>query len=587
MANSDGGSWLDDRPDVDTDVYGFLLWEYKRLSLLTRLPSAKFHYDTDLDVEEAEKGAACASFAFQALYGEELGSNHTISVDGKHARTRCKSVYTSPLRRILKSFDRGTLPRFAALRPLQTTDDNIRKDAMVRVAYLAVVLLQWFKRVRSVLENETLGGGGVIAPVLPFVSMPHLARATWDWVHDTVAASSNTDAVSHQMLQEWLQVTTKPVVREDNPADWDLADAAPATASTHTTASHADASAAAQATNTDAHDIDNDVSANVHVEDLDSDEAGSEEDMDSEPELVFDHPEEAKEREHPPIPSHPPSEAQDSSAISGIDLQKVYFADIKLVTRVPTRFRQAWAKANAVVYEWVLDSEPGSQQRDNALFWELLLHRILLRADPRSRGRKRQSKDTMAARFKAFEEGDFQFLVRGLVKACDAVRDPFRLHVQGSEDETLAQVQKLLAAGRFSKAFRLLDSKGQGNMRDPGVVSQLDAKHGARVHTLPGKLPDNLPARVKLDGKRFKRKYRELKPKAGTGPEGYRNEYLTCLTAKFTCPVAKEAICRHRAVADMYVNADLPAWYYWIATSCAMVALIKSAAKEPGGTPDV
>ena len=78
----------------------------------------------------------------------------------------------------------------------------------------------------------------------------------------------------------------------------------------------------------------------------------------------------------------------------------------------------------------------------------------------------------MTSRFKTFEEGDYQLLVKRLVKVCDAERDPFRITEQGSENQILKEVQKLLAAGRFSKAFRLLDSKGQGNMRDPGVVEQ-------------------------------------------------------------------------------------------------------------------
>ena len=188
----------------------------------------------------------------------------------------------------------------------------------------------------------------MIAPVIPFVSTSRLARATWEWAENTVASSSNTQTASHQILQNWLQVTDKPVVREDNPAEWDLSHATSANSHTHARTAHVDASAYAQATaDRPHHDIDNDVSGDVHVEDLDSD-PGSDTDMDSEnPELVFDHPEEAKEREHPPIPSHPPSEAQDASAIAGIDLMKVYFADIKLVTRVPARFREAWAKANA------------------------------------------------------------------------------------------------------------------------------------------------------------------------------------------------------------------------------------------------
>ena len=115
MVNSDGGSCLDDRPYIINDVYGFLLWEYRRLNLLTHLPSSKFHYDADLDSDQGEKGTVCVSFSFQSLFGEEVVTNHTISVDDKWDRTRCKSQYINQLCHILKSFDREILTRFVCL----------------------------------------------------------------------------------------------------------------------------------------------------------------------------------------------------------------------------------------------------------------------------------------------------------------------------------------------------------------------------------------------------------------------------------------------------------------------------------------
>ena len=51
------------------------------------------------------------------------------------------------------------------------------------------------------------------------------------------------------------------------------------------------------------------------------------------------------------------------------------------------------------------------------LFLELLLHKMLLR--PKSRDRRgRTTKHSLGARFKTFAQGDYQFLVRGLVNAC-------------------------------------------------------------------------------------------------------------------------------------------------------------------------
>ena len=105
----------------------------------------------------------------------------------------------------------------------------------------------------------------------------------------------------------------------------------------------------------------------------------------------------ARQRESPPIPKHAPSAAQDMSAIAGVDLADLFFTKLPMVTSVPTDYWEPWARANTVVYNWVLNSEPGSVERDNALFWELLLHKMLLRRSSKSRGRKRIAKDTLAA----------------------------------------------------------------------------------------------------------------------------------------------------------------------------------------------
>ena len=49
-------------------------------------------------------------------------------------------------------------------------------------------------------------------------------------------------------------------------------------------------------------------------------------------------------------------------------------------------------------------------------------------------------------------------------------------------------------------------------MGDLGVVRQLDAKHGPRVHRLPGALPGDLPEKVAFNIISFQKRYSELKP---------------------------------------------------------------------------
>ena len=193
----------------------------------------------------------------------------------------------------------------------------------------------------------------------------------------------------------------------------------------------------------------------------------------------------------------------------------------------------------------------------------------------------------MAARFHAFATGDYQFLVKGLVKACQAATHRKVGHAPNDEINIQRRVEKLLTMGLFSKAFRLLDSKGQADMGDLGVVRQLDAKHGPRVHRLPGALPGDLPEKVAFNIISFQKRYSELKPLSGAGPDGYKYEYLSCLASSMTCPRAAQAVVRHKDFAERFVNADLPSWYYWIATATKMIALIKSPPTVEGGTPDV
>ena len=58
-----------------------------------------------------------------------------------------------------------------------------------------------------------------------------------------------------------------------------------------------------------------------------------------------------------------------------------------MLETVPSRFRQDWAQANFTVYANVDDTLHGPEAaRDDALEWELILHKLLLRKPPRSRG---------------------------------------------------------------------------------------------------------------------------------------------------------------------------------------------------------
>ena len=105
--------------------------------------------------------------------------------------------------------------------------------------------------------------------------------------------------------------------------------------------------------------------------------------------------------------------------------------------------------------------------------------------------------------------------------------------MSGGQGGSLHMIQQLLAKGRFSKAFRLIDSNGLASMTDARVVQQLKAKNGPRVVPLPGRFPDDLPPSITFNLEKFHDTYRQLKPLAGTGPEG--TGMSTCTRSRQVC----------------------------------------------------
>ena len=300
------------------------------------------------------------------------------------------------------------------LSPADMSDEFTKMASKVQVAYIVDVLIGWFDRVRQVFDIKMKGhNGDSLMAVVPFVKEGMRARATWDWANRLVTGhrrvtKAGTAKVSDRLklFMRWVDETPRPAMSadKDSPADWTF---------TSNVRSHAHARSAPTLT---AGDSASSASGNVPPVPPDPPVPPGTPGM-APTQTPVDDSEQAEARESPPIPRHAPSTGQDMSAIAGVDLSELFFTELSMVTTVPTEY---WARANTVVYNWVLNSEPGSAERDNALFWELLLHKMLLRRSSKSRGRDRISKDTLSARFEAFTQGDYQFLVQGLVKACSA-----------------------------------------------------------------------------------------------------------------------------------------------------------------------
>ena len=143
----------------------------------------------------------------------------------------------------------------------------------------------------------------------------------------------------------------------------------------------------------------------------------------------------------------------------------------------------------------------------------------------------------------------------------------------------------LISEGELSKGVGLLTSKGLADLSDERIRAQLRAKHPTRKLPLHGNLADlgHFP-RVHID---LKPTIKDLRDHAGTGPSGFRNEYLKCFATDFADQRARTVIPLLEDFADAYVNAELPEWFYAVFTAVKAMAPIKAEATAPEAAPDV
>jgi len=137
----------------------------------------------------------------------------------------------------------------------------------------------------------------------------------------------------------------------------------------------------------------------------------------------------------------------------------------------------------------------------------------------------------------------------------------------------------LIAKGQQGRAQRLLESKGLANLSDPEILQLLESKHPNRRRELPSAPElDEMqlePLEVKLETK-----YLSLPTLAGTGPSGYRNEYLISLAHLFEDSRARTVLRCHERFAGEYINGRLPAWFSYLWATVRLVAPIKQTAGD-------
>ena len=228
-------------------------------------------------------------------------------------------------------------------------------------------------------------------------------------------------------------------------------------------------------------------------------------------------------------PPLPPTGANDWSAIDHLSCIDCFLSPFKQLDEVPDAFTEAWALAMVDVHE-LFYSAPDGTTRTRALKWNLALHHMLLRAPIRG---GRRGHNEIPKRFKAWADGNAAQLVRWWEADRAVVARSRRSTAAAGDTAALQQALSLISRGQLSRAQRRSESQGLGNLADESIVEQLVAKHPARKETLAPPMTLDESAQLSPLEVHLETKYRQLPRPAGTGPSGFRKEYLIPLSFAF------------------------------------------------------
>ena len=194
----------------------------------------------------------------------------------------------------------------------------------------------------------------------------------------------------------------------------------------------------------------------------------------------------------------------------------------------PKGYHAMWAEANVDVFE-KLERARDEDERDRALRWQLMLHQILLRKPfgPSGRGGSR-AHDVYRQRFAAWCDGEYGKLVRWWARDREQARLSRETRRSRSGRGDLDRALALIEEGELSKAARLLTSSGLGDLTDPRIIAQLEAKHPRRETEIDVDLSRFGPIEdIVVD---LAQTFRGLPLRSSTGPDGNRSEFICALT---------------------------------------------------------
>jgi len=157
---------------------------------------------------------------------------------------------------------------------------------------------------------------------------------------------------------------------------------------------------------------------------------------------------------------------------------------------------------------------------------------------------------------------------------------------ENAADRALRRALALIAKGKISDAFCLLDSHGIADIARPEVLAQMVAKHPVRVESVDAVLDgvDDAPHLWVLPAD-IETAFRHLDTDKAAGASAWRYENLTALvpTVPFPSLAAADAAAAGAYFATRFANGALPAWVNFVFSYVQLLALRKRAptADEP------
>jgi hypothetical protein len=115
----------------------------------------------------------------------------------------------------------------------------------------------------------------------------------------------------------------------------------------------------------------------------------------------------------------------------------------------------------------------------------------------------------------------------------------------------------------------------------------MDSKFPDRKEALPGTLSGFAAFSDISDGLAIKEAIEQQTRGLGSGPGGMRPEYFHALKLSFSDSHAKHGLTAFSEYAALFAANELPVWYYYAATACTLILIIKEPVVNPAQVPDV